>query len=52
MPISKNLYHIEGGQLICKADQSFGFYMIQIFIERHFPTDYDQTERSFIVLAY
>ena len=52
IPFSKNSCHIETSQLICKANQLFGFYMIQVFTERHFRADYNQTEGSFSVLVY
>ena len=39
-------------KFICKANQSSGFYTIQVFTERQFRTDYNQTETTFSVLAY
>ena len=31
IPFSKNSYHIETKQLICKVDQLTGFYMTTVF---------------------
>ena len=36
IPFSKNSYHIETSQLVCKTTQLTGFYMIQVFTERCF----------------
>ena len=41
-PFSKNIYHLETSQTICKANQSTGFYMIRYLTERYFRTDLDQ----------
>ena len=40
MPFSKNSYHIETSQLICKALQLTGFYIIRVFSEKCFRTDF------------
>ena len=37
---TKNLYHIETNQFICIADQLSGFYILRLFTERYFGTDY------------
>ena len=39
-PFSKNLFHIETSQLICIANQITDFYMIQVFTERYFQTNF------------
>ena len=36
---SKNSYHMETSQVICFATRTTGFYIIQVFTERHFRTD-------------
>ena len=40
IPFSKNSYQIETCQLNCLSNQLTGFYMIRVFIERHFQIDY------------
>ena len=37
---TKNLYHIEASQFICIAYHLTGFYVLQVFTERYFRTDY------------
>ena len=39
IPSSKNSYHIETSQLICKVNQLTGFYMTLIFTDRSSRTD-------------
>ena len=38
-PFSKNSYHIETSQPICKANKLTGFYMIQVFTKNDSQTD-------------
>ena len=40
LPFINNPYRIEISQLICNVNQLTGFYMIQVFMERCFPTNY------------
>ena len=37
---SRAPYHIEANQLVCKANQLTGFYLIWVFTERYFRIDY------------
>ena len=40
--LSKNLHHIEPNQMICIANELAGFYIIQVFTERFFQTDFSR----------
>ena len=39
---TKNLYHIETSQFICIANKLSGFYILRVFTERYFGTDYSK----------
>ena len=40
---TKNLYHIETSQFICIANKLSGFYILRVFTERYFGTDYSKS---------
>ena len=45
---TKKLYHIETSQFICIANELSDFYILRVFTERYFGTDYSHLVRAVI----
>ena len=48
MPFSKNMFHVETIQLIYFANQLAGSYMMGVFTERYFQTDYRILKKHYV----